>query len=93
MLNDCGMDGESAELGYFIDPEHWNHGYASEALKAAVDELFLRGYRRVRAGYFEENGASCRVMEKCGMKPIEHEEIISYRGTDHKCLFREIERG
>ena len=90
MLNETESDGENIELGYFIDPEYWNHGYASEALTAAIDELFQRGFKRVQAGYFEGNNASRRVMEKSGMKPIDKEEVINYRGVDHRCLFREI---
>lgn len=30
-------DGEAAELGYGILPDHWGKGYAPEALKAFVD--------------------------------------------------------
>ena len=90
MLNETETDGKSIELGYFIDPEYWNRGYASEALVTAIDELFRRGFKRVCAGYFEGNDASRRVMEKSGMKPTKEEAVISYRGVDHRCLFCEI---
>ena len=92
MLNETETDGESIELGYFIDSEYWNHGYASEALTAAIDELFQRGFKRVCAGYFEGNEASRRVMEKSGMKLTDKEAVINYRGVDHRCLFCEIVR-
>ncbi len=91
-LNDCGMNGKQAELGYFIDPAHWGRGYAAEALRAAIAELFRMGYGTVTAGYFEENPASRRVMEKCGMQPIAREETIDYRGVRHRCLYCEIRR-
>lgn len=87
MLNDCEIGGKKIELGYFIAPEHWNRGYASEALGAAVDELFSMGFETVTAGYFAENPASRRVMEKCGMRPLSEESVISYRGRDHVCRF------
>ena len=87
MLNDCGISGKKIELGYFIAPEHWNRGYASEALGAAVDELFSMGFETVVAGYFAENPASRRVMEKCGMRPLAEESVIAYRGKDHVCYF------
>ncbi len=91
-LNDCGMDGTSAELGYFIDPAHWGRGYATEALRAAVEELFRIGYARVTAGYFEGNDASRRVMEKCGMRPLPGERTIPWRGEDRRCCFLAIDR-
>ena len=92
MLNNCKIDGTSIELGYFISAEHWNRGYASEALRAAIDELFRMGYETVTAGYFEENPASGRVMEKCGMRPLPEESVIDYRGVSHRCLYRGIRR-
>ena len=81
------------EIGYFVDPAHWNQGYATEAFAAAIRELFRMGYRAVTAGYFEENPASRRVMEKCGLKPLDRESVIAYRGTDHRCLYMGIRAG
>ncbi len=86
-LNDCGGDRECIELGYFIAPEQWGRGYAPEALSAAIEELFRLGFSRVKAGYFEENTASRRVMEKCGMAPLDEEDSVEYRGRTHRCLF------
>ena len=91
-LNDCESDGKSIEIGYFISPEHWGRGYATEALKVAVEELFRMGYERVTAGYFEENEASRRVMEKAGMHPLPEETKITYRGTVHRCRYFGIEK-
>ncbi len=92
-LNDCGIREGTVELGYFISPEHWNQGYAAEALQASIDTLFRMGFARVRAGCFEGNAASRRVMEKCGMQETEDAEDVEYRGRVHRCLFREIRRG
>ncbi|MBR3298660.1 MAG: GNAT family N-acetyltransferase [Clostridia bacterium] len=91
-INDCELDGTRAELGYFIGTEHWNRGYASEALFSAIAALFEMGYTYLKAGHFEENAASRRVMEKCGMKRIDHEEELEYKGRMHHCLFMAIEK-
>lgn len=91
-INDCELDGTRAEMGYFIGAEHWNRGYASEALAAAIAALFEMGYTYLKAGHFEENAASRRVMEKCGMKRIDHEEELEYKGRMHHCLFMAIEK-
>jgi Acetyltransferases, including N-acetylases of ribosomal proteins len=90
MLNDCEMDGNRAELGYFISPDHWNHGYATEALQAAIGELFRMGYSVVTAGHFIENPASGRVMEKCGMHLLPGISSVEYRNTVHPCIYYEI---
>ena len=63
-LNDVEIKDGSIELGYVIHPDYQNQGYATEALTAAIGELFRQGYSTVRAGYFSENIASGRVMEK-----------------------------
>ena len=87
MLNDCEKQGTMIELGWFISAEQWNRGFATEALGAAIRELFRMGYRRITAGHFEENGASRRVMEKCGMHPLKKETVIVYRGIGRRCLY------
>jgi len=74
-----------------IHPDYQNRGFATEALTASIQELFRLGYSRVRAGYFAENPASGRVMEKSGMHPISKMDTIEYRGNVHRCLYYEIE--
>jgi len=90
MLNDVGVKDKEIEIGYFINPNYWNMGYATEALKAMIDYLFDHGFNRVIAGYFEENIASSRVMAKSGMKPIDFTDNILYRNKNHKCRYCEI---
>lgn len=91
-LNDVETDSDTVELGYVIHPDCQNHGYATEALSAAIAELFRIGFSCVRAGYFEENPASGRVMEKSGMRRIEKIDEIPYRGAVHQCLYYEIRK-
>ena len=57
------------EVGYYLGEPFWGQGYASEALAAALDFCFDQvGFTRVFAIYDVVNGASGRVLEKCGMK-------------------------
>lgn len=91
-INDCGISGAEAELGYFVGAEHWGRGYATEALRAAMDALFEMGCTALRAGYFEGNEASRRVMEKCGMRPIRHTETVEYKGKTRFCPYMGKER-
>ena len=87
-MNDVERNGSEIEMGYVIDPVYWNQGYATEALKAMIAALFARGYETVICGAFVENPASLRVMEKSGMVFLDREDVISYRGADHRCLYR-----
>lgn len=90
-VNDCGIEDDEIEIGYVVHPEYQGRGYASEAVKAVLGELRETGFRKVSAGYFAENEASRRVMEKCGMKPVERTDEEEYRGEKHLCRYCEIE--
>ena len=89
-LNDVETENGVIELGYVIHPGYHNRGYMTEALRLAIKDLFALGYRAVVCGAFEGNNASLRVMEKAGMAPIEKVDIITYRGKDHRCFYRQI---
>lgn len=66
-------DHDSAEVGYVLNPDFQNRGYATEALRLVLDFGFrVMKLHRIEARCFESNFASRRVMEKCGM---------SYEGT------------
>ena len=77
-------------MGYFISSKEWNKGYATEAFKAVIDELFSMGFKTVLAAHFIENPASGKVMEKCGLKRIDKEETIEYREQEHKAIYYAI---
>lgn len=91
-LNEQSREDGVVEIGYVLHPDHWNRGYMTEAVGAAIGELFRMGARAVRAGHFEENASSRRVMEKNGMEPIPLTEELDYRGRIHKVLYREIRK-
>lgn len=57
----------TVQIGYAFAPDHWNHGYATDAVRQVVayaaDEL---RYEKITARVFETNPASARVLEKSG---------------------------
>lgn len=58
----------SGELGYWISPDFWGKGYATEAVGGVINHAFESlGLERVYADHFSFNPASGRVMAKCGM--------------------------
>lgn len=57
----------SGELAYWITPEEWGNGHATEASYLVVDHAFAElGLHRIEASAFESNEASKRVLEKLG---------------------------
>ena len=63
-------DGDSHELGYWLTPEAWGRGYATEAGRAVVGiARHALGLKRLHAGHFVDNPASGRVLRKLGFRP------------------------
>jgi RimJ/RimL family protein N-acetyltransferase len=58
------------ELGYWITPDAWGRGYATEA-GAAVVRMARESLRlkRLVSGHFVDNPASGRVLRKLGFRP------------------------
>ena len=54
---------DNAELGYWIGRPYWGHGYATEVLRYAFEDL---GLHRIHAEHLGSNPASGKVMQKSG---------------------------
>ncbi len=62
-------DHKKAEIAFGISREYWAQGYATEATREVLNYGFEKGkLRRIEGTCMLENLASCRVMEKLGMK-------------------------
>ncbi|WP_404333687.1 GNAT family N-acetyltransferase [Sphingomonas sp. MMS12-HWE2-04] len=57
------------ELGYWLTPDCWGRGYATEAGRAVLQAARARGIRHVTAGHFVDNPASGGVLRKLGFRP------------------------
>lgn len=90
MMNETEVKEKQIEMGYAYLPAYYNRGYATEAFSGAIAYLFGCGFDTVLAGAFEENSASIRVMEKCGMTKQPQTEQIEYRGNIHHCVYYAI---
>lgn len=76
-------DSSTLEIGYMIDPEYWNWGFATEILTCLLDYLWkTTDYHKLQAGHFLSNPASGRVMQKAGMQyeEIRH-DVLLFRGN------------
>jgi len=74
LIGTCGFnnwiaDQARAELGYALSRKYWGNGYMPEAVRSVI----VFGFRMMKLNRIEArckipNTASCRVMEKVGMK-------------------------
>lgn len=59
------------ELAYELGRAFWGRGYMTEAVRAALRFFFEDvGFYRVHCCHGDQNPASGRVMQKCGMRPV-----------------------
>jgi RimJ/RimL family protein N-acetyltransferase len=66
-----GCREDDVEIGYFINPDRWGQGLATEAAIAARDEAFSRvGLCELVGRSRVENTASARVMAKAGFRHV-----------------------
>ena len=74
MIGTCGFseidaENRSAQIGYVIHPEFQMRGYATEAADAVMRFGFEKmALHRIEARFMQGNQASCRVMQKLGMR-------------------------
>lgn len=92
IIHDVMQKEDTVEIGYALLPAYYNQGYCSEAFRGVIQWMWQHGFRKVIAGAFEENRASIRVMEKCGLTLQPETEEIDYRGKTHHCVYYGIER-
>lgn len=72
IIGACGLtinDEEAPEIGYWLGVKFWNKGYATEAVRAAIDYAFTDlDHESLQAGARVTNPASRRILEKCGFQ-------------------------
>jgi [ribosomal protein S5]-alanine N-acetyltransferase len=91
----CGLHPRGGwQFGYWLGKRYWGKGYATEAagrvVAFAFDELKTEA---LRAGWYYDNPASGRVLEKLGFKLTgEAERSCTARGCTVKCHLVELDR-
>ena len=69
----------SCYLGYRIDKDELNKGYATVAIRAGCEYMFIqRKLHRIEANIIPRNTASIKAIEKCG---------FAYEGISKKYLY------
>lgn len=58
-----------AELGYWVAPPFWGHGYATEGVHAMISYAFgVLGLQRLDASVFVRNAPSIHILEQAGFQ-------------------------
>ncbi|MBV9172798.1 MAG: GNAT family N-acetyltransferase, partial [Chloroflexi bacterium] len=65
-----GTLSDDHEVAWHLHPNHWGHGYATEAARGAIQRAFEGGLAEVLALVEAENEASQRVAERLGMEDV-----------------------
>ncbi|MCZ4279755.1 GNAT family protein [Kiloniella laminariae] len=76
-------NGQQAELGFTLDSDHQQQGYAREALDCVLDLLFARlDKHRLSAIIDTRNEAARKLLEKSGFRREAHyRENIHFKGS------------
>lgn len=76
-------EGDGVELGYWLTPDAWGRGYATEAGRAVVAMArHALPLTRLRGWHFADNPASGRVLTKLGFRPTGERRVRTSRGRD-----------
>ena len=68
---------EPFEIGYWVVPEHWGRGVATEAARALIAWLDAREMAdTLVSGYFVDNPASGRVLTKLGFEVMNTSQVF-----------------
>ena len=79
------------EIGWMIDRSRWGEGIATEAARAALEDVFARvGLPAVVSFTLPDNIASRRVMEHCAMQ---ERGLAAYAGREHVWYSRDAPTG
>lgn len=74
LIGNCGVrmahaEAHQADIGYELDPDHWQHGYATEAARAMVDFGFdVLKVHRIWSWCVADNVGSANVLRKLGLQ-------------------------
>lgn len=71
IIGACGIaiQDNAPDVGYWLGVKYWSNGYATEAVRAAIDFAFTElEHETVYAGARVTNPASRRILEKCGFQ-------------------------
>lgn len=84
-------DNEKSEIGYWLDPEYWGKGYASEMLSVVLEHAVnISNTRKVFATAALNNDSSTQLLQKYGFKK-QGKTTASHEGVERISHYYELE--
>jgi len=80
------------EIGYWIHPDHWGRGFATEAGHAMVAIADMLGHDDLHATFFLDNPASGAVLQKLGFVATGDVGLCTSPGRADPALCRTMRR-
>lgn len=72
------------EIGFHLRPDHWGKGLAVEGGRSVLRHAFHRLQAQgIFAGHHPDNAASCRALQKLGLR-YTHDELYPPTGRMHR---------
>lgn len=84
--------GGRMEIGYWIHPDHWGRGFATEAGQAMVAIADMLGHADLHATFFIDNPASGAVLQKLGFVATGDIGLCTSAGRADPALCRTMHR-
>ncbi len=83
---------DEVNIGYIINPEYWNQGYATEAASRLISCVIKRGdIKTISAICDEYNVTSQRVLAKSGfIKTAEKRRDLKFKNRTSKTFYYEV---
>lgn len=83
----------NGHIGYEVDPEFQGHGYARRACELVLDVARFHGIKRLYLTCGEDNGPSCRTIERLGGRLLEiceapREYFAWYEGMPRQRIYQ-----
>ncbi len=95
LVGACGVHPERGfELGYWVGRPYWSQGFATEAARRVARFAFEDlNAKKVIAGWYQDNPASGRVLEKLGFShEVDEERTSVARGAGTVCHMMALTR-
>ena len=70
LITSTFQERDCVEAKWFLSPDHWGRGYATEAARAVIDEGFASGLTEILAWTMTTNLPSQAVMRRLGFEEI-----------------------
>lgn len=91
VYKDCNLGENINDIGYILGRNYWGNGYASEVITGILSYAFyMLHLDAVTCACFKDNGASKKIIENCGFKPVAEGKYNTQLGETYEAQYYAI---